>query len=327
MCRSHHNSTASGTPQLCDEGVEFYRIALAEGGATGAAPECLLAMGLLRRLPGAGGRLAPVPPDIAATGLTRPLELAVLAQQERLTSLQTAFSAAELAYQDVMRRDQLPIRILAAAEINPALEQAVAACTEELLTAQPGGGRGEAQLAEALPRDLALADRGVRQRTLYQHTVRSHGPTLAYIEQVRARGAGVRTLTEVFDRMIICDRTTAFIPAGPQREAGALLIQLPQLVEYLLKVYELMWDRAEPVTYQEGHQRPPLLTDRTRLNVLRLMVGGCTDEAIASRLGMSTRTVSSHIQKASEQLGSRSRGHLGYLIAREGVLDGPQPEL
>ncbi|MFF4383480.1 LuxR C-terminal-related transcriptional regulator [Kitasatospora sp. NPDC092039] len=327
MCPTQDNCAETGTPQLCDRGIEFYRIALAEGEATGEAPECLLAMGLLRPLPGSGERLAPVPPDIAATGLTRPIELAVLAQQERLAELHTSFTAAEHAYRDVMRRAQLPIRLLAGEEINPALEKAVAGCTEELLTAQPGGGRAPERLADALPRDLALADRGVRQRTLYQHTVRSHGPTLAYIEQVTAKGAQVRTLHEVFDRVIICDRSTAFIPAGADREAAAILIQLPPLVEYLLKIFELMWDRAEPVTYQQGHHRPRLLTARTRQNVLRLMVNGYTDEAIASRLGMSTRTVSSHIQKASELLGSRSRGHLGYIIARQGVLDEPLDEL
>ncbi|MFG3228645.1 LuxR C-terminal-related transcriptional regulator [Kitasatospora sp. NPDC048194] len=323
MCRSQDSSTEMGTPQLCDTGLEFYRTALAEGGADGQAPECLLAMGLLRVLPGSDHRLAAVPPDLALTCLTRPLELAVLAQQERIAEVRTAFAAADHAYQDVMRQARLPIRLLAGEEINPALEKAVAACAEELRTAQPGGGRSADHLADALPRDLALADRGVRQRTLYQHTVRSHGPTLAYIEQVTARGAQVRTLNEVFDRMIICDRSTVFIPAGADREAAAMLIELPPLVEYLIKIYELMWDRAEPVTYLEGHHRPPLLTDRTRQNVLRLMVNGYTDEAIASRLGMSTRTVSSHIQKASELLGSRSRGHLGYIIAREGVLDAP----
>ncbi|MEU4116193.1 helix-turn-helix transcriptional regulator [Kitasatospora sp. NPDC028055] len=328
MCPCQDTSTEKGTPQLCDRGVEFYRVALAEGGAVaGQAPECLLSMGLLRTLPGAGHRLAPVPPDLAVTGLTRPLELAVLAHQEQLAELRTAFTAAEHAYRDVMRQAQLPIRQLAGEEINPALEKAVADCTEELRTAQPGGGRGADHLAAALPRDLALAERGVRQRTLYQHTVRSHGPTLAYIEQVSARGAQVRTLNEVFDRVIICDRSTAFIPAGAQREAAAVLIQFPPLVEYLLKIYELMWERAEPVTYLEGHHRPQLLTDRTRRNVLRLMVNGFTDEAIATRLGMSTRTVSSHIQKASELLGSRSRGHLGYIIAREGVLDEPLDDL
>ncbi|MFI2606499.1 LuxR C-terminal-related transcriptional regulator [Kitasatospora sp. NPDC018619] len=327
MCPSQDNCAERGTPQLCDRGIEFYRTALAEGEASGEAPECLLAMGLLRPLPGTGGRLAPVPPDIAATGMARPLELAVLAQQEQLAALRTSFHAAEHAYRDVMRRAQLPIRLLAGEEINPALEKAVADCTEELLTAQPGGGRGTEQLADALPRDLALAGRGVRQRTLYQHTVRSHGPTLAYIEQVTAQGAQVRTLNEVFDRVIICDRSTAFIPAGADREAAAMLIQLPPLVEYLLKIFELMWERAEPVTYQQGHHRPRLLTSRTRQNVLRLMVNGYTDEAIASRLGMSTRTVSSHIQKASELLGSRSRGHLGYIIARQGVLDEPLDDL
>ena len=45
-----------------------------------------------------------------------------------------------------------------------------------------------------------------------------------------------------------------------------------------------------------------------------------TDAAIASRLGMSTRTVSTHIKKASDLLGGRSRAHVAYLLAQSDLL-------
>ncbi|GAA3066680.1 hypothetical protein GCM10017562_36260 [Streptomyces roseofulvus] len=53
------------------------------------------------------------------------------------------------------------------------------------------------------------------------------------------------------------------------------------------------------------------------------MVDGYTDAAIASRLGMSPRTVAAHMKKASDLLGSNSRAQLAYLIAQAGLLDTP----
>ena len=62
------------------------------------------------------------------------------------------------------------------------------------------------------------------------------------------------------------------------------------------------------------------MTDEIQRTVLRLMVEGHTDAAIASRLGMSTRTVSTHIKKASDLLGGRSRAHVAYLLAQSDLL-------
>ncbi|WP_307790894.1 helix-turn-helix transcriptional regulator [Streptomyces actuosus] len=209
--------------------------------------------------------------------------------------------------------------------IGEALRLAVASCEEELLTAQPGGGRAPELLAEALPRDLDVLRRGVRQRTLYQHSVRSHQPTLTYIERVLAEGAQVRTLEEIFERVIICDRSLAFIPGSPERKTAALAIRHTGVVEFLVKVFEHMWDRAQPVSITMGQHRPDLLTDSVRRTVLRMVVAGHTDESIAARLGVSTRTVSTHIKKVSGALGSRSRAELGYLVSQRRLLEQERP--
>ncbi|WP_280513731.1 LuxR C-terminal-related transcriptional regulator [Streptomyces purpureus] len=62
------------------------------------------------------------------------------------------------------------------------------------------------------------------------------------------------------------------------------------------------------------------MTDEQRRTALRLMVQGYTDAAIAARLGMSPRTVAAHIKRASDELGSRSRANLAYLLATGGHL-------
>ncbi|MFP8907070.1 MULTISPECIES: helix-turn-helix transcriptional regulator [Streptomyces] len=254
--------------------------------------------------------------------MTRSVEREIEQYEGILAALRSSFLAAEIVYRDTQRQAEPSIESLKGEKvIGEALRLAVESCREELLTAQPGGGRPPALLAEALPRDLALVRRGLRQRTLYQHSVRSHRPTLAYIERVLAEGAQVRTLDEIFERVIICDRTVAFIPGAPERKSAALAIRHPGAIDFLTKVFEHMWERAEPVSVSMDRHRPDLLTDSVRRTVLRMVVTGHTDESIAARLGVSARTVSTHIKKISEALGSRSRAELGYLVSQRRLLE------
>ncbi|MFD5873455.1 LuxR C-terminal-related transcriptional regulator [Streptomyces sp. NPDC060322] len=323
MCTEQDQAGITRLPELCEDGLERYRDVLAVGGVTtDRVPGCLLDLGLLRALPDNPGSLTPIPPDLAAASLSRPIKQAITEYQDTLTAIRTTMARAEVVYEEARQDGGTSIQVLSGESvIAAALAEAVESCCEELLTAQPNGGRSVELLAEALPRDLALAARGVKQRTLYQHTVRAHGPTLSYIERVVSAGAEVRTLDEVFDRLIVCDSRTAFIPGPHDRRQSALLIRHPSVIEYLVKGFEQAWSRAAAVGEAPSRLRPPPLTDETRRAVLRLMVEGYTDEAIAGRLGISRRTVGTHVQRTSEVLGSRSRAQLAYLIAQTNLLD------
>ncbi|MEV5433841.1 helix-turn-helix transcriptional regulator [Streptomyces sp. NPDC052701] len=312
---------------LCEEGLRHYREALTKGPILGEVPECLIELGLLRPLAEDSALLGAVPPDIASSELRRPIERAVLVQQHTIAAIQESLTAAEDVYREEHRVSGTAVRLLRGAEvIGAALQQARDECREELLTAKPGGARPSEALARVLPGDLSLLARGVRQRTLYQHTVRTHGPTLAYIEKVAAAGAQIRTLNEVFDRLIIYDRRIAFIPDPLlDLDTTALAIEHPAIVHYLATVFDHAWQRAEPVSITQEQGRPPLMTDETRRAVLRLMVEGHTDAAISKRLGISTRTVSTHIKKASEALNSRSRAQLAYLLAKSALIEDTAP--
>lgn len=322
MCLKSDKLCGGRLPELCKYGLERYRDALTAGSVPADdAPDCLLALGLLRRLPDNPNSLIPVPPDLAAALLSRPIEHAIMEHQDDLSTIRVWTARAAATYREAQQEGSGSVQpLLGESVIGAALEEAVKSCREELLTAQPNGGRAPELLAEALPRDLALAERGVAQRTLYQHTVRSHGPTLAYIEQVVRVGAKVRTLDEVFERLIVCDRRTAFIPGPQDRRRSALVIRHPSVVDYLVKGFEQAWSRAVPLGEPSSYLRPQLLTDETRKTVLRLMVEGYTDEAIAGRLGISKRTVGAHVRKTAEALGSRSRAQLAFLIAQTDLL-------
>ncbi|MDF3300832.1 LuxR C-terminal-related transcriptional regulator [Streptomyces tropicalis] len=252
------------------------------------------------------------------------MERAIEERKDSLATLRASIARAQDVYSDSSGRgDSHLIRVVQGSHaISATLSAAVHACREELLTAQPGGGRPQELLDKALASDLEAIGRGIVQRTIYQHTIRSHQPTLTYAEQIVRAGGEVRTLDEVFNRLIVCDRKIAFIPdPASERSEIALAVEHPGVIRYLVSVFEHVWQRASPLHTFPGSRLPPVLIDEVRLAILRHMVNGYTDEAIAARLGMSPRSVANHMRWAAELFGSRSRAQLAYLIAKSGFLE------
>ncbi|MEV5438826.1 helix-turn-helix transcriptional regulator [Streptomyces sp. NPDC052682] len=306
--------------EICDEGVEHYREALAQGRLWGHVPECLVAWGLIQPVPEETGVFLPVPPDIASAALIQPLEQSILTQRHAVIAVRSAMSRVEGIHQALRLRGAEPTRLLADRTMAAvAVREAVRTCKEELLTFQPN-----VELSVGTPLDVFSAEpppalAGVHRRSLYQHSARSHGPSLARLER-EAEAAEIRTIDEVLGHLMICDRSIAFMSVPQDRRTAVLVIQQAHVVSLLVMLFEYIWDRARPMD-TAGRPGPGLLTHEVQTAVLRLMVSGHTDEMIATRLGISTRTVYMHIKKIANLLGSRSRAQLGYLVARAGLLD------
>ncbi|MEV5902339.1 LuxR C-terminal-related transcriptional regulator [Streptomyces sp. NBC_00015] len=198
------------------------------------------------------------------------------------------------------------------------IEQASAECEHEMISCQPGGGRPTEELEQAVARDTALLTRGVRMRTLYQHSARRHAPTQAYAERVSLVGAQVRTMTELFGRVIVFDRRIAFVPHH-QCRGGAAVVRSPAAIAFLVNAFDRAWDLAVPFGEPE---HTPVAVDDLRQSILRLLSKGLKDEVIARRLGISLRTCRKHIADLFQELGADSRFQAGYLAATRGLLGG-----
>ncbi|MGP3635190.1 helix-turn-helix transcriptional regulator [Streptomyces sp. 24-1644] len=263
--------------------------------------------------------LRPVPPSAALAQRLHPIEREIT--ERRRLSLELAESFEP--FMDISAQDPPTTHAITVLEgstrINAAIDVATAECHTEVLTVQPGGLRSENILSKGLERGQAVVDRGVSIRTLYQHTVRHHQGTFAYAERL-AEGVQIRTLEELVERMLIFDRTVAFIPAQDDRTV-ALELRHPGLVSYLTSVFEQLWQRATPLLEEIRYDPTPEGVSGVQRSIAQLLVDGYVDEAIARRLGMHVRTCRSHIAKLSATLGSSSRAQLGYLIARSGILD------
>ncbi|GAA3013736.1 hypothetical protein Sfulv_28290 [Streptomyces fulvorobeus] len=308
---------------MCEAGRRLYASALRSGRIARAEVEpapCLMDFALLHPDPDDADWLRPVPPSAALAQHLQPIEREIQQRRQHSVELAECFGP----FMDISAQDPPTTHAITVLEgvnrINAALDLATAECRTEVLTIQPGGGRSEDRLTEALERGLSVVDRGVSIRTLYQHTVRHSPGILAYAERMADANVEIRTLEELIERLIVFDRTVAFIPAQDDRQV-ALELRHPGLVEYLVKVFEQLWNRAAPLLEEVKYDPAPRGISGVQRSIAHLLVEGHVDDSIARRLGMNVRTCRAHVAKLSAALGSTSRAQLGYLIARSGILD------
>jgi DNA-binding CsgD family transcriptional regulator len=313
---------------LCSAGTELYAQALREGHVPAEearrAP-CLIDFGLLHPAVHDLSRLEPVAPAVALHRFLRLSEEGIARERRREERLAELFQPLmQVATGRTGLADSPSLTVLSGTErINQAITEAMTEATEELLCIQPtthySDQRGRASHPIALARDQDLLDRGGRIRTLYPHTIRHLPIALARYERLRG-DVEARTLDEVTDRLILVDRTVAFIPAD--KDAGlALEVRHPALISYFTTTFDRLWRLATPM-HPETAPQPCLdgVTPRQRA-IAALLTEGHTDAVIAGRLGMNIRTARVHIAKLAATLGSQSRAQLGYLIGRSGILD------
>ncbi|MFD5078941.1 helix-turn-helix transcriptional regulator [Streptomyces sp. NPDC058371] len=308
---------------LCAEASRLYASALGSGRISRAEVEpapCLLEFALLHPDPDDANWLRPVPPSVVLAQQLQPLEREI--QDRRRLSLDLADTFQPfMAISAQKPATTHAITVLEGiGRINAALDMAIAEARSEVLTIQPGGSRPEHILSQALERSKPLIERGISVRTLYQHTVRHSQSTFAYMDGMAGAKVEIRTLEELIERLIICDQTVAFIPAQDDRQV-ALELRHPGLVQYLIKVFEQLWQRATPLMEEVPYEYTADGITGVQRSIAKLLVEGHVDEAIARRLGMNVRTCRAHIAKLATALGSGSRAQLGFLIAQSGILD------
>ncbi|QGV79432.1 helix-turn-helix transcriptional regulator [Streptomyces ficellus] len=308
--------------ELCDAGSELYANALRSGRIPRSEADevpCLLDLSLLHPDPDDAQWLRPVPPSSALAQLLQPIEREILERRRLTVELSDAFEPfMAISAQNAPTTHAITV-LEGLSRINATLDRVVAGCEKELLTVQPGGGRPAHGLSEALRRVRPLLGRGIRMRTLYQHTARHTELTLTYLEHVGPE-VQVRTLEQIIDRLIIVDREVAFVPARSDRQV-ALELRHPGLVAYLAGVFDQFWQLAVPINEEIPYDLKSDGISGVQRSIAKLLVEGHVDEAIARRLGMNVRTCRAHIAKLAAVLGSGSRAQLGYLIAQSGILE------
>ncbi|MEW1611506.1 MULTISPECIES: LuxR family transcriptional regulator [unclassified Streptomyces] len=331
----HHPSltTAADTEPiaLSDEARSMYIGLLQQAGAErdespgsgtaeesdGAVARELIASGLVAQSGLSPKQLSVVDPQIVEARMGAALRSKALLLLEQAADLSEFLSPLiAVARESTVAHSGEPIvHLEGKAVISSFISNTVNQCGEELLTAQPGGGRAKATLSAIRAETVSLLDRGVSVRTLYQHTAWHDRPTRDYVSEVTELGAEVRTLDEFFDRLVIADRRIAFIPADAGRDRAVVIRDLA-IVRFLSDLFDRNWLRAKVFVGSRTPQESMEISSALRETIIRCLIDGDSDSQIAKRIGLSTRAYASHLAKLKEEFGVETRFQLGYSLAR-----------
>jgi hypothetical protein len=285
-----------------------------EGGEFNEAIQLLLGLGLVV-INDEGKEYLPVDPSTVQNRVVVALSREGADLLNESAEWAEAFASLGQTYRRATRSEIAPITELRGfPQIDNFLQAMISDARTELLTAQPYGRRPANALAQAENRDLRALDRGVKMRTLYQHSARQSPATREYVAELAAHGGEVRTLDEFFNRLIIIDREVAVIP-GSEDHAIALALRDKSVVSYLVDIFERAWERGRPFTAHEARNERTIASD-VRAMTIRLLVEGHSDPASAKRLGVSTRTYAGYIAALKEEYGVQTRFQLGHAMGR-----------
>jgi sugar-specific transcriptional regulator TrmB len=282
---------------------------------TKAAAETALLerLGLVREQ--SPGQYVVVDPQMVQSATVAPMGQRASQLIAETSSWANAFTELAQTYRRSPATEKGPISELHGDQIDRFLEELLADAREELLTAQPQLGRNAIALKAATARDVAALQRGVQMRTIYQHAARRARFQRQYVAKVTAIGAEVRTLDEFFNRLIVVDRRVALIPsAGSQR--GAVVIRDPNLVAYLVDLFERNWDRGRPFTLSQTEPVSEIAREQ-RAMASRMLIEGHPDTASAKRMGVSDRTYAAYLADLKTAYEAQTRFQLGYRMGIE----------
>ncbi|MBT2529312.1 helix-turn-helix transcriptional regulator [Streptomyces sp. ISL-99] len=322
MGRDEENSPHShGDRELCDSAIRLYTEALRKGRIARADLEpapCLIDMALLHPDPRDAFWMRPTPPSAALAHLLQPITREIHERVRLTTALADSLAPlTAVACED----PSLAITVLEGLPlIASAIDDAVNAGSEEMLTVQPGSTRPPEALRQALSHSLPATARGMRLRHIYQHSARYSPGLKEYLEHFTPDKLQVRTAEQTVERLVIVDRAVAFIPATLRRDV-ALEIRHPALLTYLVQVYEVLWAQATPIAEYLHVASPNTPVTAVQRSIARLLVEGNTDETVARKMGISVRTCRSHIAKLMQALNASGRTHLGALLVQSGLVE------
>lgn len=301
---------------LAKDGLRDDDARFAPDGEGRAALDLLIRLGLVIHDADAARHL-PVDPASAQARVVAPLSQQGAELLEESSKWANAFGSLGQSWRRSPQSARGPFTEVRGEAINPFIASLVADAESELLTAQPQTGRDAATLAAAAIRDTAALERGVRMRTLYQHSARRSSITHKYVTAVTERGAEVRTLDEFFNRLIVVDRRIAVIPHQDGLSA-AMIVREPSMVAYLVDMFERTWERARPFTNRDTSIVRDVAAEQ-RAMTIRMLIEGHADPASSKRLGVSPRTYAAYVADLKREFDAETRFQLGYEMGRRGV--------
>lgn len=166
----------------------------------------------------------------------------------------------------------------------------------------------------------------VRYRAVHRRAVLSRPGEQGRLAVALTGGRQLRVVDRPAFNALIVDRTVALVPVGGPADPGsgpALIVVHPGgLLDAVLAVFERSWTLGAPLIADgpAAVREDPSASTPTGddLHLLHLLVEGLTDDAIAGKLDVSTRTVQRRVRDLIDLSGVRSRLQLVWEATRRG---------
>ncbi|MFC8920955.1 LuxR C-terminal-related transcriptional regulator [Streptomyces sp. NPDC047821] len=265
-------------------------------------------------------RMHAVSPKIGMKVLLAERQAELAAAQQQLEDAKYAAEKIIAEFSQVQDRGDGEVeKLYHLDEIRDRIRLLCADVREEVMAFTPDGAQTAENMEAAKPQDAELLGRGVKMRTLYLDSLRNNPPTVAYANWLAGKGGQVRTVPSLPIRMLIMDRTTALIPVTrDDSSTGAVVLRGDGILAALCGLFEATWERAVPLDSSKVQARDDRGLVPTEAEVLRLLAKGHTDEFIAKRVGVSSRTIRRVAAELMEKLEARSRFQAGAQAALRG---------
>ena len=163
--------------------------------------------------------------------------------------------------------------------------------------------------------------RGVRYRAIVDRALLGEAGAMAAIVHAVGQGEEIRVVDRVPVKLVIADSDVAMVPlrSGHNTEPESVLIRASGLLDALIAYFDAVWSRAYPVVVDGDRVAvSPDGVDEVDAQVLTLLLAGLTDQAVASQLGLSLRSVQRRIAALMAKAGATTRIQLGWHAARHG---------
>lgn len=287
-----------------------------------AAITRLVELRLLRTEGADGHRLVPVDPHAAAALLVSPVERAMYERRELADRLRERIEAVTRPPDGTAAPVGAIDGLEGAAEIRGLFKLASETCRKEILIQRPSH-HDEDLLDDLLDPCYAALDLGVSVRMACPHRSRAGFASRAKARRLIEDGAEIRTLSYLPQAAVVFDQSLTVMLSlpGPGEQPTARRIRDRDVVQYLVDLFNQLWEGAVPFTATEpGYAE---VTESLHQSIARLMAEGLTDDVVARRLGMSVRTCRRHIATLLRNLDSVSRFQAGVNAAARFTISGP----
>ncbi|MFD4973354.1 helix-turn-helix domain-containing protein [Streptomyces sp. NPDC058424] len=162
---------------------------------------------------------------------------------------------------------------------------------------------------------------GVRYRVVYQRDAleQDHPDNSLLLDQWAELGEEMRVAVDVPLKVVVADNRIALVVPRehPLDEPMMLVTRSRVLVDAFSWIFNRVWESAVPVSAALARAPRDLLTAEDR-HLLSLLLAGYTDQAIASQLGLSERTIQRRVHRLLALAGAQTRIQLGWQAACRG---------